>query len=356
MRALLIAGMSMMLTLSTLRAEAQTDKQGEATAAFKSGVKLFKATKYKEAVQSFRRAYELKPSWKIQYNIGQCEAALKRYGLAIEAFEAYLGEGGDEVPEDRQEAVLQELKRMRLMIGSIKVSGREGIDVYIDEIKRGRTPVNSPIPVTAGVAHTIWFVQDGRKLATLVETIVGGQTTELTVPEPESDAPPAAAVAPPPPPPPESPPAEAAPEKPVEPQPEEPAPATGEEKSPPPPKAPQRTKPLKPTLFFVGAGTAVVFGGAALALALVSDNMWERTEDTVQNDPWEYDDSDRTTIQALHIAGYACLGVAAAGLITAIVAAPFTQWKKEAPAADPKVSLRPWARESSGGLFMEGSF
>ena len=66
---------------------AQSRSDDEAATAFSKGVKLFKAEKYDEAVKAFRRAYELKPAWKIKFNIGQCEGALKRYGLAIEAFE-----------------------------------------------------------------------------------------------------------------------------------------------------------------------------------------------------------------------------------------------------------------------------
>ena len=56
--------------------------------------------RFLEAVRAFRSANEINPSWKIEFNIGQCEAALKRYGLAMEAFEKYLALGGDEVPTD----------------------------------------------------------------------------------------------------------------------------------------------------------------------------------------------------------------------------------------------------------------
>ena len=47
----------------------------DAQVAFREGVKLFRSDRYKEAATSFRKAYELKSNWKIQYNIGQSEAA-----------------------------------------------------------------------------------------------------------------------------------------------------------------------------------------------------------------------------------------------------------------------------------------
>jgi tetratricopeptide (TPR) repeat protein len=76
---------------------------------FKKGVSLFKENKKDAAVKEFKTAFELKPSWKIMYNIGQCEASLKRYGMAIEAFEQYLGEGGDEVSVERRDVFRREV-------------------------------------------------------------------------------------------------------------------------------------------------------------------------------------------------------------------------------------------------------
>ena len=183
-----------------LAAFARDGQDDKASSSFNNGVKLFNKEKYQEAVEAFRKAYTLKPSWRIQYNIGQCEAALKRYGLAIEAFESYLGEGGDEVPIGRRDEVLKELERMRLMVGSIKVQGPGGTEVYVDKVLRGTMPINSAILVTAGVEHWIWFVREGAKLATFKETISGGETVKLKAPGSEPEAAPAAAPTQPPPP------------------------------------------------------------------------------------------------------------------------------------------------------------
>lgn len=171
----------MWTTSFSMAAEANKGDGKRATAEFKKGIKLYKNGKMNDAVQAFRRADALKPSWKIQYNIGQCEAALKRYGLAIEAFEQYLGQGGDDVPVGRRDEVLQELDRLRRMVGTIIVKGEPGVDVYVDIVKHGNTSTRSSIKVTAGVEHQVSFMKNGQKLGTVTLVVSGGEVVEIPV-------------------------------------------------------------------------------------------------------------------------------------------------------------------------------
>ncbi len=164
--------------LSTGAVAGKSDKQ-RAEKAFKQGVKLYEAGKMEPAVQKFRHADALNPSWKIKYNIGQCEASLKRYGLAIEAFEQYLGQGGDEVPLKRRDDVLIELDRLRRMVGTITISGEPGVDVYVDVVKRANTSIRTSIKVTAGVEHEISFVKNGEKMGSVKLIISGGEVVSV---------------------------------------------------------------------------------------------------------------------------------------------------------------------------------
>ena len=61
---------------------------------WKATIWLYGDKKFKEAADAFRLANHLRRSWKLLYNIGQCEAAAKRYGMALDAFERYVAEGG----------------------------------------------------------------------------------------------------------------------------------------------------------------------------------------------------------------------------------------------------------------------
>ncbi len=332
-----------------------SEGESPAVAAFSEGVRLFNAAQHEEAVAEFRKAYRLKPAWKILYNIGQCEAALTRYGLAIEAFEAYLGEGGDKVALERRDEVLSELDRMRKMVGGIKVSGREGVEVYVDDIKRGTTPVNSSILVTAGVRHGIVFRKDEEEISSITETVRGGDIMELEIP----DAPPE--VTPPPEVVPEPGPAEPAvgggdapPEEVITP-PEEAGGALGGDGPGPGPVQTEK-RGISPVVFWVGAGVTVVFGGATLGLALAVDSKWDKAKKASQ-DPWSFNSGSLDDIRMMQILTYASMGIGAAGLIMTAVAVPFTDWGgDDSPVDGPRVGLRPWSGALGGGLMLDGRF
>lgn len=132
---------------------------------FHEGVDQFSSGDYTNAAKSFRAAYDAKPSWKILFNIGHSEAAAKQYDLALEAFEAYLAQGGDDIPVDRREEVLAEVTRLRQMVGSIEVKAPENAIIFIDEIERGTAPIVGKITVSAGISHTIYAVLDGERIS-----------------------------------------------------------------------------------------------------------------------------------------------------------------------------------------------
>ena len=59
------------------------------------------------------------------------------YGLALEAFERYLAKGGDEIQGERQKEVLEEVDRLRRMVGSMEVTAPRSCIVLIDDVERG---------------------------------------------------------------------------------------------------------------------------------------------------------------------------------------------------------------------------
>jgi hypothetical protein len=185
----------------TDKAAAKAAKQAEKRAreSFKQAVAKFDAADFEAAVGLFREAYALNPTWKILYNIGQCEAALKRHGEALEAFEQYLSQGGDEVEEARREEVLAEVKRLREMSGSLEIAAPEGALVLVDGTERGRAPLPGRIRVAAGVDHAVRIEVDGAALLERTVRVGGGE--ELLVdarpaPEPALTAAPTSTASP----------------------------------------------------------------------------------------------------------------------------------------------------------------
>ena len=352
----LLCFLSIFLVCLTSSAQDNTQKAAEH---FKKGVALFKGNKKEAAVIEFKTAFRLKPSWKIMYNIGQCEASLRRYGMAIEAFEAYLGEGGDEVSVERRDEVLKELDRLRKMVGSVRVNGPPGYDIIIDDIKRGQTPMSSSVMVTAGVEHRISVIKGNKKILDVAEKVSGGEILELNAEEPGGTPTPV-----PTPQPATETPQETNTATPVEPAPE-PLPPQNVETTAPrqasqptrPAPAPSRRKIFPPVVFIVSASAAVVFGGATIGLAVAIDKKWQSSEDKIYDDPWAVNSGAISdNLRTLQAVSWATLGLAAAGVVMTAVSLPFTKWGGSESKDSAKWTLTPFSGSSANGLSLQGRF
>lgn len=167
--------------------EADTDR---AKAAFQKGKQAYQDGNYEEAAAAFREAYEIKPTWKVLYNIAQCEALAKRHGLAFEAFQKYLSQGGDDISTERRDEVLAEIDRLQRMVGSVEVTAPAGASVSIDDRPRGKTPLPGRLKLAAGVKHTVRIELGGEVLLERTVLVSSGETIEVEAAEPEvSDAP-----------------------------------------------------------------------------------------------------------------------------------------------------------------------
>jgi hypothetical protein len=156
-------------------APAAAQGSDEARAAFQEGLDAFGEGRYPAARAAFARAYALSPSWKLLYNLGQCEAALKEYGLSLTHFERYLSEGGDNVNAERRDEVLAEVERLRKMVGSLEVTAPAGAVVLVDGIERGTAPLPGRIRVAASVEHELVVRKGARVLLERTVLIGGGE-------------------------------------------------------------------------------------------------------------------------------------------------------------------------------------
>ncbi len=153
----------------------------EARVQFAQGVEFYEAGKYEKAAIAFERAYELKPSYRILYNIGQVENELEHYAAALGAYSRYLKEGGDEVGPDRRAQVEKEIERLRSLVGTLRIESlSEGAVVQIDGVNRGTLPLSAPIVVDMG-KHEVRILDGTEELYREVIKIAGGQVMELDV-------------------------------------------------------------------------------------------------------------------------------------------------------------------------------
>ncbi|MBN2343839.1 MAG: hypothetical protein JXX29_13485 [Deltaproteobacteria bacterium] len=145
---------------------------------YQDGIALFEKGEYKQAAEKFRAAYAEKASWKMFFNIGQAEAAAHRYGLALEAFETYMVDGGDDVPLDKKELVLAEIKRLRVLVGVLELQAPKGAELVIDETSRGTMPFQGLVRVSAG-KHLVTVKHQGEIIFQKEIRIAGGMTTTV---------------------------------------------------------------------------------------------------------------------------------------------------------------------------------
>jgi hypothetical protein len=160
---------------------AQQSVEDEAKAQFDAGVVLFQEGQFEKASVAFARAYELRPSYKITYLVARCHDELEHYAAALEAFTRYLAEGGTEIDQARRDEVRAEIKRLNALVGVVAVeSATKDATVFVDDERKGNTPLASPVFVDLG-KHTVVVKQGTSELHREVVTVAGGQRVVVKV-------------------------------------------------------------------------------------------------------------------------------------------------------------------------------
>lgn len=294
------------------------DAEEDARIHFQQGVELYEQGDYEAAAIAFSRAYELKPSYRILFNIGQAEAELKHYALALDAFTRYLAEGGDAVPPERLTKVKGEIKRLNALVGMLYVECPvEGARVKVDAEARGETPLTGPIFVDIG-KHEVTVEHGARELLREVVRVAGGQRVQLEVAVADDDA---------------DPPDEGG--------------AGPEPGGPPADDGPERVW----TWVALGVGGAAAIAGGAIGGAAMSRRKALVADDCVDKHCYESSESEADEIEALNLTADVLFGVAAAGIVTGIVL-----FFVEPDDDEQQVALAPLVTGDRAGLAVGGRF
>jgi hypothetical protein len=128
----------------SLSAHAEPVKVSErARQHFEAGVNLLQdpdGARYEEAHREFKAAYAESPSWKILGNLGITAMKLERDGEAIEAFEKYLAEGGNELERAERQQFTRDLATLRTSVAWVTLRSVPAGAALSDE----RRPVSGP--------------------------------------------------------------------------------------------------------------------------------------------------------------------------------------------------------------------
>ena len=142
--------MALGLLIAAAPASAQTPEE-EARVQYEQGVALFDDGKLEEAADAFDRAYQLTPSYKFLWNIGQVETELGHFAAALSAYERYLAQGEGKIPVSRAAKARKEIKRLSGLVGKLRIDSEVGgALIFVDGSKQGATPLTEAIVVDAG--------------------------------------------------------------------------------------------------------------------------------------------------------------------------------------------------------------
>jgi hypothetical protein len=128
------------------------DPEREARERYDNAVKLYEEGAYDAALVELNRAAELRPSYKLYYNIGQVRFAMHDYAAAMDAYRRYLEQGGDKLPSSRREQVQKELNELAQRVAKLTVEvDVPGAEILIDDAPAGTSPLSAPLIVNSGI-------------------------------------------------------------------------------------------------------------------------------------------------------------------------------------------------------------
>lgn len=128
------------------------DPEREARERYDNAVKLYEEGAYDAALVELNRAAELRPSFKLYYNIGQVRFAMHDYVAAMDAYRQYLDKGGDKIPSSRREQVQKELAQLAQRVSKLTVEvDVAGAEILVDDVPVGTSPLAAPVAVNAGI-------------------------------------------------------------------------------------------------------------------------------------------------------------------------------------------------------------
>jgi hypothetical protein len=167
----------------------------EAGSHFHRGVELYKDADFAGAVVEFKRAYDLAPNWRVLYDLGQAYYQLAHYAQALQAFDAYLAQGGTHIPAARKTAVEREREELASRVARVEITvNADGADIRVDDESAGTSPLKSSVLVSVG-HRKITISKEGRAPIERFVDVAAGDLLKLSF-----DFPPDAPTSLPPPP------------------------------------------------------------------------------------------------------------------------------------------------------------
>ncbi|MDI1434112.1 PEGA domain-containing protein [Polyangium sorediatum] len=146
------------------------EEMQEAQRRYQRGRELYEDNDFTAALVEIRRAYELAPSYKLLFDIGQICYQLPDYPCALRSFKQYLDEGAGEINPQRRAEVENDVRKLEGRVATLKITTtRPGVEILVDDVIVGKTPLDTPVLVGAGKRKVTARVQGAEPVTRVIE-------------------------------------------------------------------------------------------------------------------------------------------------------------------------------------------
>ncbi|WP_050430614.1 PEGA domain-containing protein [Chondromyces crocatus] len=123
----------------------------EAKQRFQRGRELYEENDFQAALVELRRAYELAPTFRLLYDIGQVYYQLQDYPNALKTFTKFLQDGRSEISSQQRDEVQREIDKLKGRVGTLRITAsRPGAEIAVDDVPIGKAPLAEPVLVRPG--------------------------------------------------------------------------------------------------------------------------------------------------------------------------------------------------------------
>lgn len=153
----------------------------EAKRRFQRGRELYEENDFQGALVEMRRAYELAPTYRLLYDIGQVYYQLQDYPSALRSFTQFLQDGKSEITPQQREDVQREIEKLKGRVAKLRITAtRPDAEISIDDVPVGKAPLPEPILVSPG-RRKISATLKGYAPATRTVEIAGQETQDVSL-------------------------------------------------------------------------------------------------------------------------------------------------------------------------------
>lgn len=153
----------------------------EAKRRFQRGRELYEENDFQGALVEMRRAYELAPTYRLLFDIGQVYYQLQDYPSALRSFTQFLQDGKSEIAPQQREEVQREIEKLKGRVATLRITAtRPDAEIAIDDVPVGKAPLPEPILVSPG-RRKISATLKGYAPATRTVEIAGQETQDVSL-------------------------------------------------------------------------------------------------------------------------------------------------------------------------------